>query len=131
MDTTTRSSRPTLSAVAYWIATALVTAELAIGGVWDIARIAYVRDIVTGLGYPTYLLVLLGVWKILGAAALLVQRFPLVKEWAYAGTFFVYTGALASHLTTGYGLAEVPVLAVMTLLTVASWYLRPPSRRLR
>ncbi|MCX4097581.1 DoxX family protein [Nocardia sp. alder85J] len=116
--------------LAYWIATVAVSAELAVGGIWDIARITYVRDIVTGLGYPTYFLVLLGVWKVLGAAALLAPRFPLVKEWAYAGTLFVYTGALASHLTTGYGRAEIPVLTVMTLLTVASWALRPPARRM-
>ena len=63
--------------------------------------------------------------------ALLVPGRGLLKEWAYAGAFFVYTGAMASHLTTGYDVGEVAVLAVMTALTVLSWALRPPSRRAR
>jgi hypothetical protein len=114
---------------AYWLATAAVTAELGIGGIWDIMRLPSVRELVTHLGYPSYFLVLLGIWKVLGAAALLVPRRALLKEWAYAGAFFTYTGALVSHLVTGYALSEVPVLALMTALTVLSWALRPPGRR--
>ena len=114
----------------YWFATAAVAAELAVGGIWDIARLPFVRDLVTHLGYPSYFLVLLGTWKVLGAVALIVPRRPLLKEWAYAGAFFAYTGAIVSHLTTGYDLAEVGLLAVLTVLTVLSWALRPPSRRI-
>lgn len=117
--------RPT----AYWLATAAVVAELGLGGIWDITRMLSVRELVTHLGYPSYFLVLLGTWKVLGAAALLVPRLALLKEWAYAGAFFTYTGAIVSHLATGYALSEVGVLAVMTALTILSWALRPPSRR--
>lgn len=125
----TRRQARLLRPAAYWLATVLVAAELGVGGGWDIARLPFVRDLVTHLGYPSYFLVLLGIWKVLGAAALLVPRAALLKEWAYAGAFFTYTGALASHLTTGYGLGEVGLLAAMTALTVTSWALRPPSRR--
>jgi hypothetical protein len=113
----------------YWVATACLAAEMGVGGVWDIARLPFVRGVVTHLGYPSYFLVLLGTWKVLGAVALLVPRQPLLKEWAYAGAFFTYTGAMISHLSTGYALPEVAVLAVMTALTVASWALRPATRR--
>jgi hypothetical protein len=113
----------------YWLATILVVAELGLGGIWDIARLPSVRDLVTHLGYPSYFLVLLGSWKVLGAVALLVPRRALLKEWAYAGVFFTYSGAIVSHLTTGYALGEAPVLAVLTALTALSWALRPPSRR--
>ncbi len=115
--------------IGYWCATAVVVGELALGGVWDIERIAPVRNLMAHLGYPSYFLVLLGTWKILGAVALLMPRRALLKEWAYAGTFFVYTGAIVSHLATGYSLGELGPLAVLTALTVLSWGLRPPSRR--
>jgi DoxX-like family len=121
------STRP--RSVGYWLATVVVVAELGLGGSWDIARLPSVRDLVTHLGYPSYFLVLLGTWKVLAAVALLVPRRALLKEWAYAGVFFTYTGAIASHLTTGYALGEVAVLALLTALTVLSWALRPPSRR--
>lgn len=113
----------------YWTSTVLVAAELAVGGWWDVARTANVREVMAVLGYPTYFLVILGVWKLLGAVALLAPRLPLVKEWAYAGTFFVYTGAIASHLTTGEKLIEVPILLVMAALTAVSWATRPADRR--
>jgi hypothetical protein len=120
---------PRLRAAGYWAATVCVAAELGVGGVWDIARLPFVADVVAHLGYPSYFLVLLGTWKVLGAAALLVPGRPLLKEWAYAGAFFTYTGAMISHLATGYALPEVAVLGVMTALTVTSWALRPASRR--
>jgi len=136
MDTSTkppavagRSGSPHWRSIGYWTATVLVAAELGLGGSWDIARIPYVRDLVTHLGYPSYFLVLLGSWKVLGAVALLVPRRALLKEWAYAGVFFTYSGAIVSHLTTGYAVGEVGLLTVLTALTVVSWALRPPSRR--
>ena len=97
----------------YWLATAVVAGELGLGGVWDIARIPFVRDLAVHLGYPSYFLVLLGTWKVLGAVALLVPRRALLKEWAYAGAFFTYTGAIVSHLTTGYDRGEVALLAAL------------------
>ncbi len=123
---TRTTSRPRW--ILYCVSTACIAAELGVGGVWDVARIPYVHDLVVHLGYPTYFLVLLGIWKLFGAAALLVPGRPTVKEWAYAGAFFVYTGAIASHLTAHYALGEIVVLAAMTALTVLSWALRPPSR---
>jgi hypothetical protein len=115
----------------YWLATAVVAGELGLGGSWDIARIPFVSDLAVHLGYPSYFLVLLGSWKVLGAVALLIPRHALLKEWAYAGAFFTYTGAIVSHLTRGYDRGEVGLLAALTILTVLSWALRPPSRRLR
>jgi len=126
---TSRYGSPHWRPVVYWLATAVVAGELGLGGIWDIARLPFVADLVTHLGYPSYFLVLLGTWKVLGAFALLIPRRPLLKEWAYAGAFFAYTGAIVSHLVTGYDLGEVGLLVVLTVLTVLSWALRPPSRR--
>jgi hypothetical protein len=128
--TKTPDMRTRAQMTTYWIATALLVAELTLGGIWDVLRVPLVRNVVTHLGYPTYFLVLLGTWKLLGAAALVVPRLPLVKEWAYAGIFFVYSGAIVSHLTTGKDVQEVPICSILLGLTVASWALRPAARTL-
>jgi hypothetical protein len=107
----------------------LVTAELGGGGMRDVLRTAQVRETVGHLGYPSYFLVILGVWKLLGTAALLAPRFPLLKEWAYAGVVFADTGAIASHLAVGYGTGELAVLIPLLALTALSWASRPDGRR--
>jgi heme A synthase len=84
---------------------------------------------ITQLGYPVYILPLLGAWKILGTAALLIPKFPLVKEWAYAGVFFLLTGAIFSHLAVGHSAVELIPSLLLLALTVLSWYLRPPNRK--
>jgi uncharacterized membrane protein YphA (DoxX/SURF4 family) len=117
--------------IAYWTTTALVVFELAWGGVWDVLRVPQVRGLIERLGYPSYFLVILGTWKLLGAVALVIPRFPRLKEWAYAGVVFDLTGAIASLWASGLmdaGTMAYPV--VMTGAAVASWALRPPSRRL-
>lgn len=115
--------------IAYWVATVIVAWELGMGGVWDILKIPYVRTVIEHLGYPTYFLVILGAWKVPGAVVLLIPRFPMLKEWAYAGAFFTYTGAVASHLTVGDGAGVWAGPAGFAIILVASWALRPSARR--
>lgn len=115
--------------IAYWITTTIVAAELALGGVWDILKIPLVRGIIEHLGYPPYFLIILGTWKILGAVALLVPGFPRLKEWAYAGAIFNYTGAIASLLAVGDGFNVVAYPLIQIGLVFSSWALRPSSRR--
>jgi hypothetical protein len=115
--------------IAYWIATVLLAAENVLGGIWDVARIPYVRKDVVELGFPIYVLTILGTWKLLGAVAILVPRFPRLKEWAYAGMFFNYSGAVASQLTVGNGIGSWGYPLFVTMLVLASWRLRPRSRR--
>jgi hypothetical protein len=74
--------------------------------------------------------VILGVWKVLGAVAVLAPRFPRLKEWAYAGTVFDLTGAAASHLAVGDGAIKLLGPIIFTGLAFASWALRPPAHRL-
>jgi hypothetical protein len=117
--------------IAYWGATALVGWELLFGGAWDILMIPYVYDmVIVDLGYPEYFLVILGVWKLLGGVAVLAPGFPRLKEWAYAGAFFNYTGAVASHFAVGDGVLVWWGPAGFAAILMVSWALRPPSRRL-
>src|SRR5262245_65481771 len=101
--TTPHGRRFWIRTIAYWACTAIVAWEMAAGSLWDLLRIEYVRSIFDHLGYPHFLLSIIGVWKLPCAAALLAPRFPRLKEWAYAGAVFNYTGAAASHLLAGDG----------------------------
>jgi uncharacterized membrane protein YphA (DoxX/SURF4 family) len=82
------------------------------------------------LGYPTYFMTIHTIWYILGGVAILVPRFPRLKEWAYAGLFFMYTGAFMSHLAIGDSPLMLIAPVVFTSLVLVSWALRPPTRRL-
>jgi uncharacterized membrane protein YphA (DoxX/SURF4 family) len=116
---------------AYWATTALIVWELLFGGAWDILTIPYVYDmVVEDLGYPEYFLIILGVWKLLGGVALLVPGFPRLKEWAYAGAFFNYSGAVASHIAVGDGVLAWSGPAGFAVILMTSWALRPAGRRL-
>lgn len=128
-----------LKVIGYWVTTAFVTLELLAGGVTDLVHGRTglvigepVAEVLAHLGYPVYLLTILGVWKLLGAMALLVPRFPRLKEWAYAGSLFVYMGAVASGVVRGGddpGTFIWPPL-ILGVLTLASWALRPQSQTL-
>lgn len=114
----------------YWIATLIVAWEMAAGGIWDLLRIEYVRVIMAHLGYPTYLLIIIGLCKIPCAFTLLLPRFGRLKEWAYAGAFFTYYGAAASHLAAGDGMHRAGMPIAFGAITLISWALRAPHRRL-
>jgi uncharacterized membrane protein YphA (DoxX/SURF4 family) len=92
-------------------------------------RVKEEADMITRLGYPLYFLTLLGVWKILGVIAVLVPRFPLVKEWAYAGFFFAMSGAVISHLAVNDEAKELFGPVLLLILIVVSWYFRPADRK--
>jgi hypothetical protein len=81
------------------------------------------------LGYPAYFVTILGIWKVLGGLAILAPRRPLLKEWAYAGIAFDLTGAAFSHAAVGQPMVKVIVPLVLLGIAVASWALRPASRR--
>jgi uncharacterized membrane protein YphA (DoxX/SURF4 family) len=120
--TTSPSTRGRL--VAYWTTTVAVAAELAIGGVWDLLRIDNVRNVVEHLGYPAYLLTIMGVWKLPGAVVLVLSRFGRLKEWVYAGAVINYATAAASHMIVGDGLVAIVAPVTLLVLTIASWALR-------
>lgn len=117
--------------IIYWIATALMSVGMLGSGLAQVFQVKDMVALVTPLGYPTYFLTIIGVWKVLGVIAILLPGFKLLKEWAYAGFFFVMTGALFSHLAHGIGdVKEVLGPVFQTIFIVTSWYFRPASRKL-
>ncbi len=116
--------------LAYWATTGLVALAFAAGGVFDLSLAPEVAAGMESLGYPLYVAQILGVWKLLGAAALLAPRTPLIKEWAYAGIAFDLTGAIASHWFVGDPVANLAAPAALLALAAGSYLLRPENRRL-
>jgi len=115
--------------IIYWIATIWLSLGMVSTGVVQLLKMKEEEDMFLDLNYPSYLLLILGIWKLLGVVAVLVPRFPLLKEWAYAGFFFAMSGAMISHILSGNGFSEIAPPILLLALTVASWYFRPPDRR--
>ncbi|MEO7960265.1 MAG: DoxX family protein, partial [Ginsengibacter sp.] len=83
--------------IIYWIATIWLSLGMVSTGIVQLLKLKDEAAMFAHLGYPIYLMTLLAVWKFLGVGAILIPKFPLVKEWAYAGFFFVMSGAVFSH----------------------------------
>lgn len=116
--------------IIYWVATIWLSLGMVVTGVVQLMKRKEEADMMAHLGYPLYFLTILGVWKLLGVIAVLVPRFPLVKEWAYAGFFFAMSGAVFSHAASGDGPIEFFGPSLLILLTIVSWYFRPTDRKI-
>ena len=117
----------------YWIATIWLALGMLSTGVVQLLKTKDGQgegDMIAHLGYPVYVLTLLGIWKILGVIAVLIPKFALLKEWAYAGFFFVMSGAIFSHLVSGDSINEIFPALLLLILTVVSWYFRPAGREI-
>ena len=116
--------------IIYWISTVWLALGMVSTAIVQLIKMPEGVAAVTRLGYPAYLLTILGVWKILGVVAVLIPRFPVLKEWAYAGFFFAMSGAVFSHLANGDGAKEFFGPTLLLILTVVSWYFRPADRKI-
>jgi hypothetical protein len=122
--------------IIYWIATIWLSLGMISTGIVQILKLNVGTgvggpDNIIRLGYPVYLLTILGTWKLLGVIALLIPKFPILKEWAYAGIFFTVTGAAFSHIASGDdSLKELAPACLYLVLIAASWYSRPADRKI-
>lgn len=123
--------------IIYWVATLWLALGMTSTGIIQLLKMETQgatappgADGIKLLGYPVFFLTVLGVWKLLGVVAILAPRYPLLKEWAYAGFFFLTTGAIATHIALGHPITESLPAVLLLVLTVVSWYLRPASRKI-
>ncbi|MEY9866390.1 putative membrane protein YphA (DoxX/SURF4 family) [Peribacillus sp. B2I2] len=126
-------TQPRGKMIAYWSVTLLLAAAVMLSGIGQLMQYGGNIELVTNLGYPLYVLTILGIWKVLGAIALVVPGVPRLKEWVHAGIFFLMTGAALSHAFANdygdYGFSIILPLSYAAL-NIASWALRPNSRKL-
>jgi hypothetical protein len=118
--------------IIYWIATIWLSLGMVSTGIVQLMKGKEGQgglNTITSLGYPEYILTMLGICKILGVIVLLIPKFPIVKEWAYAGFCFIMLGAIFSHMASGYTAGFIPALLLL-VLTGISWWFRPESRKI-
>lgn len=115
--------------IIYWIATIWLALGMTATGLVQLSKMKEEADLFLNLGYPVYLLILLGIAKILGVITVLIPKFPVLKEWAYAGFFFIMAGAIYSHIAHGDGAKELFGPGLLLVLTMVSWYFRPANRK--
>src|SRR5262245_31032003 len=130
LATPSRSRGERIRTITYWTFTVLLVFELAAGSLWNLLQIEWVRVQLSHLGYPVYFAFILGVWLVGGAAVIIAPGFPRLKEWAYAGAFFHFSGAVASHLLAGDVVETWLPPLVFSMIVIVSWALRPADRRL-
>lgn len=115
--------------IIYWVATLWLALGMTATGIVQLSKAKQEADLFTHLGYPSYLMTIIGAWKILGVIAILLPRFPLLKEWTYAGFFFCMSGAVFSHLSVSDPAKEYFGPLLLIVLTVVSWSFRPADRK--
>ena len=118
------------NSVIYWLATLFLCVKTLDGVLGLFFSIGDKNQNLTQLGYPPYLIYIIGLWSIIGIVVLLVPKFPLLKEWAYAGFFFVISGALASQILYQKPASTIVPLLALLIATVLSWYFRPMNKKL-
>lgn len=117
--------------IIYWIATVWLVLGMVSTGIVQLIKMKEEVDKTSlHLGYPVYFLTIIGIWKLLGSVAVLLPKSGLLKEWAYAGFFFVMTGAIVSHFAVGDGAIEYFGPTLLLVLTLISWYFRPADRKI-
>lgn len=116
--------------IIYWVATIWLALGMASTGIVQLIQMDEEVQKINILGYPAYFLIIIGIWKLLGVVAILVPKYPLVKEWAYAGFFFLMTGAIFTHIAVGDEAVEYFGASLLLVLTILSWYFRPSDRKI-
>ena len=109
--------------VLYWVVTLLFVVPQLWSATQMLIEAPRMTATIVGLGYPIYVMKILGVAKILGAAAILYGRFPLLKEWAYAGFTFDVIGAFCSHVGAGDPIYVALVPLVFFAVQMVSYFL--------
>lgn len=116
--------------IIYWIATIWLSLGMLSTGIVQLMNMQDENAFILQLGYPVYLLTLLGVVKIAGVVVILLPKLPLLKEWTYAGFVFVMGGAVFSHLASGHATTDMFGALLLLVLTIVSWYFRPAEKKI-
>lgn len=108
--------------IVYWVSTSIFSVAMFGAGIGNLVRADKIVQGILALGYPDYIMNILGIAKVLGVIALLVPGFPKLKEWAYAGFTIDLLGAFSSQLLHGAPLSVALPPFAFWLLSMISYY---------
>ena len=103
-----------MSKAIYWFSTVLLTLLMLFSVGNYIFNYTTFSHIFNKLGYPTDLIYLLSVAKIMGLFAIWSNKSKTLLEWAYAGFFFDFILAIIAHIRIDGGF--IPALIAIALL---------------
>lgn len=109
--------------IVYWIITIIFAGFMIFSAVPDIMVEPDAVKMITGLGYPKYIISFLGVAKLIGSIVILIPAFNRIKEWAYAGLFFDLIGATYSALALGGFQPEILIMILPIGFLFLSYFL--------
>ena len=109
--------------IIYWIVTILFALSMLFDGIAGVLRVDAGKVALAILGFPEYLLTILGAAKILGSIAIIQPAFRTIKEWAYAGFAFIFIGGCAAHTFTGDGFGMLIPPVIMLVVMFISYFL--------
>ena len=114
--------------IIYWIFTGIFAAFMVIFSIPYVSSEPDIINVISNqLGYPAYIIPLLGVAKLLGIAAILIPGYPRIKEWAYAGLAYDLLGATYSIIAIGpdaFGLIFMSIVLIFEAVSYVYYHKR-------
>jgi hypothetical protein len=104
---------------AYWVLTVIFAGMMLFSSILYLRQQPPIIQAFHRLGYPDYLLGILGTAKIIGVISFIQTLFSLLKEWAYAGFTINLVAASWSHLAVG----ESIMMPFILFLVLAGSYI--------
>lgn len=111
--------------IAFRIITAILVTGMLSGGISSLVRVEYQVNLFNHLGYPLFLMSMIGIGKILAAIVLLLPGIPLLKIGAYVGTFIVSICAFVSHVAANDSVFALINPLTLTAIVLAAHFLNP------
>jgi hypothetical protein len=109
--------------IIYWVLTLLFGLAMLGDAYGGISKQQAGQDVMRHLGYPIYIMVITGGFKLLGAIAILQNKFKTVKEWAFAGFAINFIGAMASRAFVGDGVGFlIPPLVMLGVMSILYYF---------
>lgn len=110
-----------INKIIYWATTILMAALFLMSSVMYYSKSPELVQGMQFLGFPLFMLPLLGTAKLLGAIALVQPRFQTLKEWAYAGLTINLIGAIWAHVATATPFTSPLVFLAILAISYVSW----------